>query len=238
MGKLALGQSYVLTARVKATGNNGCVLGFAAVNTKEQGARLEQRLIFRGDWNTRSSIFTLPANSDWAAVFLAGTGDECWFDDIRLHPANALQPGPLRPIVVNGGFEKGFFGWEVQGGELLRGVGLEGKQSLVARGNARLEQIVPAQVFQVGPMYELQASVSKNSGQGRCAVNLSGVSPSGLSLSQQLIFEEATQAHSWLQKSVLFSIPEDTAWITLQVETKNASCSFDGIRIVQQVASK
>lgn len=237
MNKLLLGRSYRLSA-VGKSASAGCILGFATGKTNTSGPLLEQRLIFQGDWNAKSSLFTLPAEAEWAAVFLAGTGDSCMFDQIRLVEDAGLQPQKNPLIVTNGGFEKGLTGWEVVSGELMRGVGLEGKQSLIARGNALLEQVVLANVFEVGTLYELQVSVSKNSSRGQCVVGFSGASINGQNQSQEMIFDEAMPLRSWLQKSTAFSIADDTAYLTLYIATKDAACSFDAIRIVQRVASR
>ncbi|MDX2004628.1 MAG: PA14 domain-containing protein, partial [Meiothermus sp.] len=94
VGKLNLGQNYILRAAAKAENGARCTVGLVGASSSE--ISFSRTLAFgESRWSEQGLLQNIPQGTVWVAVYLSTTAEQCAFDQLALEPQNADElPNP------------------------------------------------------------------------------------------------------------------------------------------------
>lgn len=226
---IEIAQTYTLKGYAKASPASVCTLAIAGGGSA--GESLNQKLLFTSTtWQEQGLVFSMPASTSWAAVYVTSQSAACQFDDISLIAGSATPPPPPASSerMNNGGFEAGLNGWQVFGGSsLLSDDARVGSKALRASNFNWIQQNIAISALEPGSSYSFSAFAKTSQ---TCTVGLVMASTSAVVLSKTLNFNR----DNWQHQFVDLQVPAGLAWAAVYIASAAADCYLDGLSLYKE----
>ncbi len=219
---IEVGQIYTLTAFAKVD-SGGCTLGFA-------GDTFNEKLVFTSNtWTEKGLSVTLPANTNWMAVYLSSGNPACYLDTVSLVAGDSTPPLPptdSNELIQNGGFEGNLENWQAFGGTSSLNTNTNfGNQALSASAFTWIQQDLITSLLTPNQSYSFSAFVKTTQ---LCTVGLVIATDQGIVLNEALSFSNTVD---WQLKSLDITAPQNSQWAAVYIASGSSACLLDDISL-------
>lgn len=230
---IEIGQNYTIKGFARAFNGASCTLGFAGGGAN--GETFNKKLSFRSSaWEEQGSTVSLPTNTDWMAVYLSPSDQECQFDNLSLIAGDTAPPPPPpsgSESILNGGFEQDLANWQVFGGSAsISSQAQAGAKALNVSNFSWVQQNFPVAILEVGKSYTFSAYGKSTES---CTVGLAAFSSSSQVIGESLVFS----SNVWQQLSKAITIPAGLNWAAVYISAPAGLCSLDSISFATQLST-